>query len=479
MSATGLPDHRATPPTPSSARPAQAAVVLVAALTVLVVVAAMRPVGDPDTFWHIHAGQFLWQSGQFVGPDPWSRFSTAPWVLHEWLPELGLAGLFSLGGFTAVAWAQAVLDAGILVVAYLCARRHAGPLIAASTAGLALVGVTGGLAARPQLVTFMLTCVVTSVWITTARDGKARWWLIGLAWAWACIHGMWSVGIVVGAVTVTAMAIERRHPWRQLARLAAIPALSLVATAVTPVGPGLLLTPFQVGKFTGFVMEWRSPTIHDAFFVAVLAMAVLTAASWALSAHRVPLSLVALWCVGLGWAVLYGRTVAVGAMTMAPVLAASLAGALRQGPSPAMPRFERGVLAVGCLVALGAGALVAPSLGSGTGSLVPGGLTPTLASLPPRTVVFNEYGLGGWLMLTQPQLDPVVDERTELYSIPYLTKHTEALLAQPGWRETLRDDGATVALLSRGQPLATALRADGWCLAGTDREFELLTARGC
>ncbi|SDP25541.1 Dolichyl-phosphate-mannose-protein mannosyltransferase [Pedococcus dokdonensis] len=476
MTAPALTDRRTTRTTAASGLPSRVAVLLIGALPVLVVVAAMRPVADPDTFWHIHTGQFLWQSHQFSGPDPWSRFSSLPWVLHEWLPELGLAGLFQLGGFAAVAWAQAVLDTALLVVAYLCARRHANPLVSAITALIAFLGLTGSLAARPQLVTFALTAVVVSVWIRTAEDGRPRWWLVGLGWVWACCHGMWFVGVLVGAATVVALALERRHSPRQLARLAAVPALSLVAAAATPAGPRLLLVPFQISGFTVYVDEWRSPTVHDVFFVAVLVMAVLTAACWALSTRRVPLTLVVLWCAGLGWALVYGRTVAVGAMTLVPVLAASAARLLGEDTPARMPRPERRLVLAGLVLAACVGAAVTPALGSGTGPLVPGGLSPALAQLPARTVVFNEYGTGGWLMLTQPDLDPVVDERTEIYTTQYMTAYTDALMARAGWQDTVERSGATVAVLRKEQPLSSALRADGWQVVGTDGEFAMFSA---
>ena len=43
----------------------------------------------------------------------------------------------------------------------------------------------------------------------TAEDGKLRWWLVPLTWAWANLHGMWSVGIIIGIVA--AKLLEKFH----------------------------------------------------------------------------------------------------------------------------------------------------------------------------------------------------------------------------------------------------------------------------
>ena len=51
---------------------------------------------------------------------------------------------------------------------------------------------------RPQLVSIALAAVVTAAWLCSARDLRARWWLVPVTWVWACSHGLWFVGPLVG-----------------------------------------------------------------------------------------------------------------------------------------------------------------------------------------------------------------------------------------------------------------------------------------
>ena len=86
----------------------------------------VRPVNDPDTFWHIAAGDRLRETWSFSGPDPWSTMSTQPWRLHEWLPELLMSGVQQAFGLAGVSWLLPVGAAaiGALLLGASCDVRH-------------------------------------------------------------------------------------------------------------------------------------------------------------------------------------------------------------------------------------------------------------------------------------------------------------------------------------------------------------------
>ena len=97
-----------------------------------------------------------------------------------------------------VAWLYGVTLLAIVGLLYLVCRRRASPTVAAIVTGISVVGMSGTLAPRPQLVSFALILVVTDAWLRTTSDGKPRWWLIPLTWfgpaATECgSRGHWSV----------------------------------------------------------------------------------------------------------------------------------------------------------------------------------------------------------------------------------------------------------------------------------------------
>ena len=229
-----------------------------------------RAIGDPDIWWHLKTGQYVLGGGPFSGPDPWVPFATRPFVLTQWLPEVVAQKGYELAGLPGVAWLRC---AGMLMLlgALLWACRRVADSVPALMAALtAMLGAGASLTERPQLVSFILLTVTLAAWWQTAKDLRPRWWLIPLTWVWACSHGLWSVGIAVGGVVILGLAIDRRLDRRTAVRLMLVPALSLVAAALTPVGPRLLLSPFDVSRRLGPLSRngsrrphaTRSPSSH-------------------------------------------------------------------------------------------------------------------------------------------------------------------------------------------------------------------------
>jgi hypothetical protein len=444
--------------------------VLISACALLWAASQTQAVRDPDTFWHIRAGEYVWDRHVFAGPEPWSSFSSRTWVLHEWLPELAYAGLARLGGLSAISAVESVGAIAVLAALYVSCRRLSAPLPSAITAILGWLGTSAGLTARPQVISFVLLAAVTTAWILTARDLRARWWLVPLTWLWACSHGLWLAGPIAGAAVVFGMALDRTVPARQLLKLAAIPVASVAVAAVTPVGPRLLLAPLEVRGYARYVAEWAPTSFFAPFALAAATLLAIVVVASARSRERLPYAHLALTAVGAAWILSYGRTVALGAVMLAPLAAA----AFRTQSTTRSRKQESSILIAGCALAVAASLLVAwhaPQTPPG----VPTGLNRQLAALPRGTVVYNEYALGGWILWRHRQLEPVIDGRTEVYALAYVDDYMSASLAQEGWDHSVADSGARVALLPRGSALATALtQRAGWREVGRDQGWVLL-----
>jgi len=160
------------------------------------------PIGDADTLWHVQLGQRLWQTWQFVGPAPRPGLLSGDYVYTQWLPELVASGAYAVWGLPGVAVLAQLVRLGLVAALYLVARREGGPLASALAAFLALAAALGALTARPQLLGVLLLAVAVGGWRASARDARARWWLVPLLWVWGASHGTWTVGVAVGAVAL-------------------------------------------------------------------------------------------------------------------------------------------------------------------------------------------------------------------------------------------------------------------------------------
>lgn len=174
---------------------------------------------------------------------------------------------------------------------------------------------------------------------------------------------------------------------------------------------------------------------------------------------------------------LYTRTVALGAVVAAPLMVSVVGHAFRE--NPVARRTLRGewlVLGASAAACLTLSAIVLPKTAAAP-TRVPVGLDSALEAAPVGSVILNEYGLGGWIYLRHPKLVPVVDERTELYSLSYLDDYLNCRGARSGWEVFQQRTHARYALLPDDSPLGDALRREnGWVIVGKDADYTLLRA---
>jgi hypothetical protein len=436
----------------------------------------IRPVSDPDAWWHLKTGAYVLSRWRFFSPDPWVPFSSRPFVLTQWLPEIVAQKGYQLFGLPAVAWLRCAAMLALLSALVWATRQAADtvPAIIASLAGL--LGAGGSLSERPQLVSFVLLAVTVGAWWKTAGDLRPRWWLAPMTFVWACSHGLWGIGVLIGLVVIAGLALDRRLDSRTAARLLAVPALSLVAAALTPVGPRLLLTPFEVSTNAAqFVAEWQPTNTRDIFVVVTLAMIALAVLPWVRGTTVRPWWQIALAGAALVFTLAMGRTVPVGAIIAAPLLASSLQE-LRGHPR--RPLTRRGISAWVGLVAAAA-ILAVPIAGAQAQrpSGWPEALRPQLAAIPAKTVVLNDFTAGGWLLWAEPHLTPVVDLRSEIYSQAYIREYLRAQEVGPGWQQLLVRTKPGYALLKADAPLPAALQERlRWTIVGKDAGYVLLKA---
>ncbi|NUR14926.1 MAG: hypothetical protein HOQ13_01240 [Dermatophilaceae bacterium] len=435
----------------------------------------VKPVNDPDTFWHIAAGDRLRETWSFSGPDPWSTMSTQPWRLHEWLPELVMSWAQQAFGLAGVSWLLPAGAAAVVLSFWVVVRRQAPLLVAAIVLVVATVALSGSLSLRPHLVSFALAAVTTGAWLATRRDLRPRWWLVPLTWVWACSHGMWFVGVAVGVVALVGFLVDGTLRGRAWLRLALVPLGSLAAAALTPVGPGLLLAPLAVGETTHFVDEWRPPSLTDVYFVAFLVLAVTTLLIWSRERRRTPVTEILLVGLAIGFSLLYVRTIAVGAAIIAPLVALTIARVARLPREPIARReiaLTLGLTAAGLAIA----GLLAPSRGAQP-EWGPNDLDRQIAALPVGTVLCNDYGSGGWLIWKHPNVRPAIDGRIEVYAIRHVESYMTFQSAATGWDDYLDQTGCRWALVPKDLPVAEALvRQTFWTVAARGSTYLLLEA---
>lgn len=236
----------------------------------------LRDITDPDYFWHLRTGQYLLEHGVLPAGDIFSyTYAGQPWVLHEWLFEVMLAGIHALIGEFGVKIMTTLLGTAVLVIAYATAKRILGKPYPAFFLTLAFfVPVALSISPRPQMLTFLFFALFLRILAGFKYCGENRslWALPPLMALWVNFHGGYVAGLALLALFAACewlvflaspgrdAAQRRRLQWLNLAALAA-----LLASLANPYFLGHWLYPFQVMGMEAsrhYISEWLRPAFQ-------------------------------------------------------------------------------------------------------------------------------------------------------------------------------------------------------------------------
>lgn len=453
---------------------------------------AVHVSADTDTWWHLRAGEWMVQHRQLLTTDPFSltRMGQA-WIYPGWLAQIVLYAVYQGLGFAGLN----LLTGGMVLLAFatLWPVLEAAPLVRGFV--LVLGAAASGIfwSARPQIFTLALAGVFVALLERLRRDEAKQWWWLPLLMVlWVNLHGGFAVGLMLIGVYVAGELLDialgpfRGQSWlkgwtdrrRVLVRLLLAGAASVVAVAVNPDGPRMLLYPFQtvaIGVLRQYIQEWQSPNFHLLEMQPFLWMLLFTLVALALSKRSVhPTGLLAVSIFGF-LAFEAARNIGIFALVSVPVLARHGESALqpvtdRLGGGKQVPeRLARGVnLVLFCLVALGAMVRVASQLPlsvnlAGIERLEPVKAVDFIEAEQPTGPLFNSYNWGGYVLWRlYPDYRSFVDGRTDLFDDQLLRAYLAAWQGGSDWQSLFRQWDIKLVLIEPQSPLATVLQAAGW-----------------
>jgi hypothetical protein len=431
----------------------------------------VAPLTNDDTFFHLRFGHEFLNGWSPTSPGSVTTLATRDWVPTQWASQIIMSGTEDLFGMAGIAWLSGFLFASYVVVLYGASRGFASPLTSVLVTGIAFEASAQGLSARPQIISYVLVVVTTAAWLRTARERRLRWWLVPLTWAWAMLHGMWPIGILIGLAAVAGIALDHRPSRSWLLKAIAVPVLSGVAAGLTPVGPRLYVEILSVSSRSKYFAEW-GPTDFVSLFPMIAAALLAVVIVVRLRQGPSPWVEILMLLLAGGWAIYSARTVPVAAAMLAPLAASALQSL--QAPTEKPSRRERRLVAAGFVGALAVLAALVPSL-TQVGPSHPEWEEQTLTDLPAGTTLLNDWQWGGYLMWKYPQLNLVMHGYGDTFTTDELDRNVTLIQLEPKWDHELLAIGADLALLDPDTPLAYALvHSEGWTVVHSSDEVELL-----
>ncbi len=429
---------------------------------------------ESDTFWQVRTGLQILSTHHIPTHDSFSwTVPGRPWSLNSWGFDVVAALAYRTAGLRLVGVLSSALVLLVALAILLLARRlGASPAVAGLVLAAASPLVLAWMSARPQTVDFAAVPLLL-VLLLSGRRVLTLAGVAGLQAAWANLHAAAPLGVAVVALALApaAAAALRRRAWVALRWPAAVVLAAAAGTLMTPLGLSLVTHAQQVGAASsGLVVEWRHLAWSNPGQVALLGLGV--GGLVVTVRHR--------------WLVLSGPlalllAAGIDAVRFLPILfAVGVAPLAAQLSRPT--RCERASLLRLATLSVVAGVVVvglAPLAVRGLRH--PGRLAGTypvsaVRALPAGCRVLNDYLVGGYVILTRPDVPVSLDSRNDLYGKAEV-RRVDALLAGggPDPAAAVEASGATCVLTAPGSRLAGALAGDrGWRLVFRDGSAAVL-----
>jgi hypothetical protein len=435
------------------------------AFVVIAALGCLSP-AQSDTFWALRAGEDIWRTGAVPLVDTYSYTAAGrTWPNHEWLWQALLYGCYWLGGFPLVAAITAALLTGAYAIAYRLMAGARRTRLAILAVGVTLGSI--GWSLRPQVASLLLLSIL--LWLLV----RARYWLLPPLFAlWANLHG----GVVLGAfLLLAALGFSVLADRRRLPRLALATGLALLATLVSPLGPGLWSYVFRwmlTARQTG-VSEWDPLVLTSmggiGFVLVALAFVVLVARRWRAVAAWPDRLLVLLALVLLAAAARAARNVTPFLLAVMPAVtrlaAATSAGKPGDRPARGVPATDHPQANLAILflaTVMGLTAVVSCwSLPIARLDWRPIGRAAVSAVASCGEPFYNSYEVGGIILWFVRGRRVFIDSRHDPYPPEFVIADREVEQgADP--RGFFDRHGFRCAVMAADARLGSALRVSGW-----------------
>jgi hypothetical protein len=466
---------------------------MAAVLLLCLFVMAVRPITDPDFWWHLRTGQYVWETRSIPRQDIYSyTLPEQPWITHEWLTELGLYAVYATSGQSGLILVFALVIAGSFALLYLrCSGR---PYLASFVVVLAAItsAVTWGV--RPQMLSLLLSSVFLYILYLYGHGHKGLVWLMPpLMVLWANLHGSFLMGLVLPATSLVGGAIDlalgreqqARLTWRDLRRLLVVVVLTALAPVVNPNGIGLLVYPFgTLGSpaMQQYIMEWFSPDFHLVQFQPFLLFILVLLASLGLS-RRIPSATDFLFVLGFGYAsFLSARHIPFFVLTTTPMLTDQLLDVWRGWRLLEQFKLRRHRAAgkqiivnwlLLAVLTLGVTLQIAGTLSRNEAAqreAFPVDAVDFLVEYEITGNMYNLYHWGGYLVWRlYPEQAVFIDGRADVYGDAFIEEYLRVYQLREGWSEPLASYDVEVVLIDRASALSTVLNENlAWDRAYAD-----------
>lgn len=455
----------------------------VSILFIALFVVTTREISDPDFWWHLSTGKYIVDTHTIPHVDVFSFTNVGrPWITHEWLAEIFIFALYTLGSFPLLILAFAALITLSFVLVY--ARSPGKPYIAAFAVMLAALATAPTWGVRPQMLSLLLTSVF--LWILDRKD-RSVWLLPLLMLLWVNLHSGYALGIVIVGVYAFDEIIAGFKVQGSKFLLLFVFVLCIIAVLFNPNGATMYIYPFETltsPTMQAYIQEWFSPDFHLIEFQPFAWLLLATLAALAVSGKRTSLVQTIL-LVGFGYAALRSaRHIPLYAIIAAPIVAEHAWHIIESRGWVNVLNTNRQMTRVATIInwvlltlivlaGIARIAIVISNQEATERAKFPAAAVDFIQAQQIEGGIYNTYAWGGYLIWRMyPQARVFIDGRADVYGDAFIENvYLKAYRGGVGWHEPLGRYNVRVVLIEPNAPLAMQLvRDSAWKQVYADQQ---------
>ncbi len=458
-------------------------VMLASLLTVLATLTVRSRFNDPDMWWQLKSGEFIWKTHSVPRTDLFSFTALhCQWIPHEWLAQVTIFAAYHLAGYAGLMLWLCIFSSALLIGGYALCALYSGNAKVSLVGALAIfVFSTVGLSIRPQLLGYTLL-LIELILVHLGRTKNRNWfWALPPLFAlWVNSHGSFFLGFgLAGILLLTSFADFRlgslvavRWSLRTRNTLFFSLVLSAAALFLNPMGWKQVFLPLDFllhqNVNLSSVQEWQPLQLSSQrgmILLAVLLGILLLIAARRATLHFDELILLA---VGVWLAGSHERMIFVFGILAAPILSRMLANSW-DDYDPATDPIR--LNAVMIAAAMGIVWLAFPSQRDLAAQAVDGNPVKAVAFLKANETsglkltgpMLNDYTMGGYLIWAAPEHPVIVDGRAEVYEwAGFLQQYSAWASLQADPSLLLDKYKIQFCLLAKGSPMSYVLPHLHW-----------------
>ncbi|HET6932932.1 MAG TPA: hypothetical protein VFI45_21590 [Candidatus Acidoferrum sp.] len=434
---------------------------------------------DPDIWWHMRAGEWMFQNHRIPHVDPFSTSTLGrQWVDYCWMFDAAVYWVVKQFDLVSIVWCQTIMRLAVTAALFSLLRSLTSFWKAVALTGLGMLAMAWSLPPRPGAFSVLFFVIELHVLVSAQRKSNLRllWILPGLFLLWANIHIEFVNGLFVLGVFSIEPFLDRlfagsRGPRTTLdafrRQLLIVCGASFLAVLVNPYGIKLLTTMLELaggGKIYDVILEFQAMFFRTINDWAVLSMLML--GCFALGRARAFRSA---WGVLLAWSAWMGfrslREVWLVTILSA-VVAASYISEEEESP------VEKRDTGMAMRLAVAAAVIVVLLAGASAWSLSSRGLLRQVTETYPVGAVnyihrnhlqgplLNEFSWGGFLIYALPEIPVSMDGRANVHTEEEIVRSLPLWNGEPGWENHPEVQRANLIISNHTWALASLLRSD-------------------